>query len=259
MTMCLFPLTLSANECPEIPPVPVATEADRQFALEWKGVAKPYSVFEWMGGAELAPLGTGHLALVNPSANYYDWAKKVSLPLWNAPGKAFYGWLHSALILPLDQPAAAALTGAGMVETDLDHYNLVALQQLETGWIQIQLLPGRNGAKWTHRCHLGLGESALRYQSWDAFLIKQGGWLKLRTGIGDNLLQEPTESAQSAGMLSPDEVFSLVAMKDDWILIQVRPCRESEIETGKQAISGWIKWSAPFLGPRVWPAQGQCQ
>lgn len=255
--------------CPETGDAPELAVIKKTTA-EWKGVAEPYSIFEWMGGKEMAPLGEGRLKVSDIEKNYYDWEKHVILPLWDDAGGTFYGWLKDAHIIPSDKSEMKDLTGAGMVEADYEHLNLVVLKSNKEGWLQLQLTPGRDGSKWTHRCHLALGEARLEFEPWEAFVIKKGEWLQIRTGLHQPLMPEPSFNRRSdtLALLSPDQKFSLVVMKDDWIMIETRlqkdACATSisgvSNTNDKTAIQrGWIKWKDDFLGPTVWVSKGECE
>lgn len=252
----LFASSANADNCPLIKEPPIPSKADIDYQNSWKGVATPYSVNDWMGGYDFAPLGVGRLRVINIDQYYYDWAKILMAPLWNNPDGSFYGWMHSGMLHPEDDILAIPLTGAGMVETEYEHSNLTVQQFLSDGWIQLQLLPGKEGSKWTHLCHLQLGKVKLEYEPWESFVAKKGSWLHFRTGSIHFLRSEPGENARIITQIAIDHELSLQAIKDEWMRVEVTQpdwtCKGSDEEFMGRKDIGWIKWKDEVIGPLIW-------
>lgn len=245
-----------ASECPSLPPVPEPSEADLQYQQSWKGVASPYSVNDWMGGRNFAPLGIGHLLVVNADEYYYDWMTQIKLPLWNKPGEDFYGWTHSGLVSPENDIFAFALTGAGMVETGYEHLTFTVLESTQDGWFKLQLKPGKTGSKWTHGCHLQLGEARLQFEGWEEFILQKGESLQFRDKVTHALRSEPGTQAKLVTRISLDHELNVLAIKGDWMRVRVHQpawsCTDSDEEFTGSTHIGWVKWKDELLGPWVW-------
>lgn len=252
----------NASECPSLPSVPEPSEADLQYQQSWKGVASPYSLNDWMGGHDLAPLGRGHLLVINGDEYYYDWMTRIKLPLWNKPGEDFYGWTHSGLVTPENDIFAFALTGAGMVETGYEHLTFTVLESTEDGWFRLQLKPGKAGSKWTHRCHLQLGEARLQFEDWEEFILQNGESLHFRDKVTHVLRSEPGTQSKMLTRISLDHKLNLLVIKGDWMRVRVHQpswsCEDADKEFTGSTHVGWVKWKDELLGPWVWINSGGC-
>lgn len=255
-------VSANASTCPQIKEVPIPSQADHDYQDTWKGVATPYSVNDWMGGYDFAPLGVGHLRVLDPDQHYYDWAKKIVLPLWDDIDGIFYGWLHSGLVQPVADILAEPLTGAGMVETEYKHLNLTVQEETSDGWIRLQLLPGKDGSKWTHQCYLQLGTAKLEFQLWESFITQKGSWLHFRTHSEHLLRSEPGPNAHLITKIALDHELSLLAIKDEWMRVEVKQpgwaCKGSDEEFKGRKDTGWIRWKDAVIGPLVWIYPGGC-
>jgi len=255
------------STCPEIPFSSESGLGGTGTSMTWRGFEEPETIFEWMGGKELAPLGQGYLKVLDIDEYRYDWPKHALIPLWGSVSGEFFGWFRDGHLVPDDQSPPVGLSGAGLVETSYQHFNLVVLKVRDGGWLLIQLNPGKEGAKWTHLCHLGLGKAKLVYQSWNQMFSETDYQLQVRTGNITSLFREPLEDSGRIASIDQASELKLILIKDDWMLVEYDASHnicEDGLSTGLEEANpgnrqrGWLKWEDHFLGPLIWFASAKC-
>ena len=245
----------AAEPCPELPAVAGISDQDEARRHAWQQVAAPYSVVQWTGGYDHAPLGIGHLRVEQASDHYYDWPRSVILPFWSSPDGALIGWIRAGDVHSASNEAPWPLTGAGMVETDYEHQTFVVFEA-DRGWLRIKLKPGEGGDVWVHRCHLAHGAAKLVFQTWSDFIKEHGSWLHFRASVPHALRREPSASADRITWIGTDHELTLLEMKGDWMRVRVRQpgwkCMGPDQEFKGREDEGWIKWRDDQTGPWVW-------
>ncbi len=249
----LAPGTLLAN----CPPLPGPTPAPSPVAGTpgwWDLLAAPLGVPAWHGRLDDAPLGVGHLPLVDaPDVRFHDWPRGLVLPLWTRPDGPFHGWLAGPRLLPADGSPPSPLTGAGMVETDYEHLTLVVFETAGD-WLQVRLSPDR--LAWAHACHLELGPTRLRYESWEAFIRAHGDWLHFRNRVPHALREAPDAAAPRLTWIGTDHELELLELAGDWMRVRVRQpawrCAGSDRPFPGRVDEGWVRWRDTATGPWTW-------
>lgn len=252
----VFETAFAASEpCPGLPAVSGFTIGDEARRASWQNVAAPYSVVQWFGGYDYAPLGIGHLRVEQASDHYYDWPRSIVLPFWLSPDGALGGWIRAGHVYPASDQVPWPLTGAGMVETDYEHQTLIVFE-IKKGWLRIKLKPGEGGDVWVHRCHLSHGTAHLVFQSWPDFIEEHGSWLHFRASVPHALRQGPSVSAARVTWIGTDHELTLLEMKGDWMRVRVRQPAWTCVGPGQEFTGredeGWIKWRDELTGPWVW-------
>lgn len=252
-----FNASLSANECPAIPPVYTPDAADLEFQSTWQSVAEPHLARYAVKSGEKPNYGIGNLNSSNSSEHYYDWMRHVTLPLWSAPDEStFYGWLHGARVHPAQDATVYPLTGAGLVETDYEFASFIVYEALDDGWLRIKLKPGSDGYGWTHQCHLGLGKVSLTFQKWESFLKKHGEWLHFRSQVPHSLRKHPNRESTRVTKIGLDHKLIFHEFNGDWMRVTVEQpdntCNGESEQPPASVHTGWVKWRDTRVGPWVW-------
>jgi hypothetical protein len=222
----------------------------------WELLAEPLGIAVWHGRLDDAPLGVGHLQLVDtPEVRYHDWPRGLRLPLWAQPGGPFLGWLAGARLHPFDGTPTRPLTGAGMVETGYEHLTMVVMVTVGD-WLQLRIAPGPEGLAWTHACHLELGTTRLRYEPWEAFIVAHGDWLHFRNRVPHALRTAPDPVASRRAWIGQDHELKLLELAGDWMRVQVRQpawtCVGPDRPFPGRIDEGWVRWRDTLTGPWTW-------
>ncbi len=182
LILTLIAIPAIATNCPTLPDQPPTTKQETSFQATWQWVSEPHSVYEYVGNRDQAPLGIGHLRAVSASEGYYDWPRKIVLPVWDTPGGSLLAWVRGGLVIPTDGSTSYPLSGAGMVETDYEQLTFIITEQ-KNEWLKLRFKAKDDGVGWVHRCHLGVGDIRLAYQRWQELLREKGDWLHFRSAI----------------------------------------------------------------------------
>ena len=254
----LIPGEISAQECPAMPQLPVASDQDLLFHNSWQGVADPYMARYTVGPGEEASYGSGYLKVINVDQYYYDWVRHVALPLWSqANDSSFIGWIHHGRVYIENETVPYAVTGAGLVETDYESSSFIVYETTVDGWLKIRLKPGEDGEVWTHQCHLELSDVKLEFTGWESFLREHGDWMHFRSQVPHNLREQPDVSSQRVTVIGLDHKLELLEIRGDWMRVIVEQpdttCGELALrEMGGITHQGWVKWRDDEMGPWVW-------
>ena len=251
-------VTGNAQACAGAPALPPSPSLETG-SFEW--FAEPTRVEYWEEGG-MVPLGVGHLALVD-GGHSYDWPDHVALPLWRAPDSTFSGWIAAGRLWG-SEGGATELTGAGTVETGYEVQTLYVLQAEDSGWLRIRVSmpsPQDPGLRWTHACHLALGDQAVYFESWADVLTQHGEWLFFRTADDRSLYDQPTTDRSPSHRLSDDHRIELLEIDGPWARVRVhepdRSCYGDEEEFDVAVREGWVRWFDDRVGPRLWyPTRG---
>lgn len=251
----LLALPVFAAECPLLPEQPQSTEQDVAFTIAWQWVSAPYSVYEYVGNRDQAPLGVGRLQVGYTDDGYYDWPRKVVLPVWDKPDGSLVAWVRGGLVIPTDGTRAYPLSGMGMVETDYEQLTFIVIE-VRDGWFRLRYNSGDDGIGWVHSCHLALGAVSLGYQSWQDLLQEKGEWLHFRSEVTHSLREKPSTGSPRLTRIGLDHKLKLVKLEGDWMHVEVT--QPDWTCTGPDQIfkgtvhKGWIKWRDDTVGPWVW-------
>ena len=255
MALALFALPSAAGVCPDLPDQPDMSLQEAEFKAAWRWFAEPYSVYDYAGQRERAPLGLGHLRVGPSGDGYYDWPRKIVLPLWQEPGGKFLAWVRSGLVIPADGTKAFPLSGAGVVETDYEQSTII-IRAVEGDWLQLRYRVGEEGLTWAHRCHLELGEINLSYQSWQELLFEHGDWLSFRADVPHMLRAGPSTDSEKIAIIGLDHKLKLQNIEGDWMQVEVTQpdltCTSSDQKFSVTTHTGWVKWRDNEVGPWVW-------
>jgi hypothetical protein len=253
----LLALPVFAAECPLLPEQAQQAEQEASFKKAWQWVSAPYSVYDYVGNHDRAPLGVGHLQVEHTSdgGGYYDWPNKIMVPIWDKPHGDQVAWVRSGLVIPTDGTPAYPLNGAGMVETDYEQLTFIVIEERD-GWIKLRYNSGDEGVGWTHRCHLNLGEVALNYQSWQTLLKEKGDWLHFRSEVAHILREKPSTESPQVTKIGLNHKLELIQLQGDWMQVKViQPdlsCSGSTQPFEGTVHKGWVKWRDNTIGPWVW-------
>ncbi len=255
LILTLVAIPTIATNCPTLPEQPLITEQETNFQAAWQWVSEPYSVYEYVGNRDQAPLGVGHLRVEYTSEGYYDWPRKIVLPVWDTPGGSLLAWVRGGLVIPTDGAAPYPLTGAGMVETDYEQLTFIIIEQKDE-WLKLRLKSGVDGVGWVHRCHLGVGDISLAFQSWQELLKEKGDWLHFRSGVVHSLREEPTINSRRITSIGLDHKLKMLQIVGDWMQVEVTQpdwtCTGPDQSFQGTTHKGWVKWRADQTGPWVW-------
>ena len=251
----------SAAVCSQAPTLPSGGLPERPEAT-WTWFAEPSSVYHW-GGREEANLGVGHLPVVGDGTGPtgpvgYGWAPHTALPMWDVPNGTFAGWIAWGQVYEAHGPPSP-FTGVGTVETAYEDQTIYVLQSTVEGWLQIRLrapTESDDGLRWTHSCHLSLGERGLEFESWNEVIQRQREWLVFRSSARHALRESPGAGSALAGWIGDDHEIELLEMDGDWARIRVREpavaCRGDVEEFTGTEREGWIRWFGEDQGPWLW-------
>ena len=246
--------TGSDSACPQLPGDPPEPSPITGMPGWWELLAPPLGIAAWHGRLDDAPLGVGHLPLVDSAdVRYHDWPRGLLLPLWSRPDGAFMGWLAGPRLVPVDDSPSRPLTGAGMVETDYEHLTLIVLAT-RGDWLQMRLAPGL--LAWAHACHLGHGATRLRYEPWEAFIAAHGDWLHFRNRVPHALRTAPDTVAPRVTWIGNDHELELLEFAGDWMRVRVRQpawnCVGHDRPFPGRGDEGWVRWRDATTGPWTW-------
>lgn len=256
--LLLISACVRADECPTLPLPPVPTAADLAFYSAWQGVAEPYSASRAGTGNAEPSYGVGHLHISEEDEAWYDWPRRITLPLWKAPEEtAFYGWIHSGRVHMAGNAPPYALSGIGMVETDYELLSLIVQERSSGGWMRLSVSRGSSGMVWTHQCHLDVGEVRLVYENWESFLQRHGQWLHFRAQVPHMLRKHPDINSRLVTKIGLDHKLVLHEFSGDWMRVTVEQpdltCAGPEAaESQPTSHEGWVKWRDDEKGPWTW-------
>jgi hypothetical protein len=255
LTLIFFALSAIAGECPELPDQPEISQHEIEFKAAWQWFAEPYSVYDYAGSRDRAPLGVGHLKVEYTDHGYYDWPRKIVLPLWHKPGGEFLAWLRGGLVISADGAEPFPLSGPGMVETEYEQSTII-VTEVQGNWLKLCYRTGTDGIAWAHRCYLGLGEILLGYQSWQELLTEHGEWLNFRADVPHVLRAGPSTGSENVTVIGLDHKLTLLKIEGDWMQVEVTQpdwtCRGSDQPFTGKTHRGWVKWRDDEIGPWVW-------
>jgi hypothetical protein len=255
LILLLVATPVLADDCPVLPDLPDTTEKETEFQAAWQWVSEPYSVYEYVGSRDQAPLGVGHLRVEYTDHGYYDWPRKVVLPIWQAPGGALLAWLRSGLVFHVDGTAFDPLSGLGMVETDYEQLTII-ITEVQGDWLKLRFKDGGDGVGWVHRCYLDIGEVGLAYQSWQELLTEKGDWLHFRSEVPHSLRAEPSVQSERVTMIGRDHKLKLLQIEGDWMQVEVTQpdwtCTGPDQTFKGTTHRGWVRWRDDQVGPRAW-------
>lgn len=244
-----------AANCPTLPEPPQTTKQETDFRAAWQWVSEPYSIYEYAGSRDQSPLGIGHLKIDYTDDGYYDWPRKIALPIWDHPDGSVLAWIRSGLVIPTDGAAAFPLSGAGMVETDYEQLTFVVIEEAGD-WLRLRFKVGEGGVGWVHRCHLQLGKIHLSYQSWQELLTEKGDWLHFRTDVVHSLRAEPSAASSRVTTIGLDHKLKMLKIEGDWMQVEVTQpdwtCTGPDLPFEGTTHKGWVKWRDDRTGPWVW-------
>lgn len=207
------------------------------------------------GSRDRAPLGVGHLKAEYTTDGYYDWPRKIVLPVWEDPGGELLAWVRSGQVIPADGSPPYPLSGAGMVETDYEQLTFIVSEEKD-GWLQLRFKAGDDGVGWTHRCRLDRGEIALSYQSWQELLREKGEWLHFRAEVPHALREGPTTKSRHITWIGLDHKLKLLQIEGNWMRVEVTQpdwtCTGPDQPFTGTTHEGWVKWRDDTVGPWVW-------
>jgi hypothetical protein len=226
------------------------------FSGWWELLAQPHGIVALHGRLDDAPLGVGHLPLVDaPGVRYHDWPRGLVLPLWTRPDGPFLGWLTGVTLRPADGTPPRPLTGAGMVETGYEHLTLI-VSATAGDWLRVRLAPGSEGLAWAHACHLGHGTTRLRYEPWEAFIVAHGDRLHFRSRVPHVLRAAPDVAAPRVTRIGTDHELELLELAGDWMRVRVRQpawnCVGHDRPFPGRVDEGWVRWRDAVTGPWTW-------
>ncbi len=193
---------------------------------------------------ELA-LGVGH---VRPAreAERDDWLRRLTLPLFDAPGGDLKVWLTPGSV------------GADvLVETGYETASFIVLQARADGWLRVRFGgPLASGAGWVHRCHLARATPRLEYEPWHARLAAAGP-LYFRTWTPRLLRKTPSGEAPAVATIPADpNLYGIqpLEFRGDWARVRVSTpssyCGDPKPVRPKVQ-EGWIRWRGRD-GPALW-------
>ena len=255
VALLFFVPAVHASDCPPLPQVPEVTERELSFQAKWQWFAEPSSVYDWTGRRDSAPLGIGHLKITPVGDAYYDWPKKIVLPLWKTPGGPFWAWLRNGLVVPADGSGDFPLSGAGTVETDYEQQTFI-ISEKRDDWLKLRAKPGDEGEGWTHQSCLDDGSVGLEYQSWVDLIREKGDWLHFRAAVPHSLREGPGTAHPRVTWIGLNHELQLLEIKGDWMRVKVRQpawhCVGPDQEFKGTEHTGWVKWRDNKIGPWLW-------
>ena len=193
--------------------------------------------------------------MVYTDDGYYDWPRKIVLPIWETPGGSLLAWVRAGLVIPVDGTVFSPLSGAGMVETGYEQLTIVIIEE-HGDWLKLRFKAGADGVGWVHRCHLDLGEISLVYQRWQELLRTKGDWLHFRTDVAHSLRAEPTVESRRITSIGLDHKLKLLQIEGDWMQVEVTQpdwtCTGNDQPFRGTTHKGWVKWRDDRVGPWVW-------
>lgn len=231
----------SDDDCPRPPALVDRDDVTRE--LDPSRTLNPYSIYQTVTNYYDAPLGIGHLKVGDSTKanHYYDWMFEIDLPLWSQPDAARpLGWLVAGRLHI--NGSAAPLTGAGMVEVDYEHTNLI-VWETANDWLKLKL--NDKTAAWIPRCHLKSRSVGLEFQSWQTFFRSRPEWLHFRKPVPHRLRTSPDSDSERLTTIGLDHKLSLLEIQGDWMRVSVeQPDTTCGAETNTPTTrhEGWVKW-----------------
>ena len=95
LALTLIAIPAIATDCQVLPSQPDITKHETDFRADWQWVSEPYNVYEYAGSRDQAPSGIGHLSMEYTDDGYYDWPRKIVLPVWKTPGGSLLAWVRA--------------------------------------------------------------------------------------------------------------------------------------------------------------------
>lgn len=201
---------------------------------------------------ETTPLGIGHIHPTGEAA-VSDWIEKAVLPLATTPGGEpdrllARGWL-------LDRNGAGqAFDLGGLLETGYEVRTFLVLG-MENDWYQLQLeSPGQPiDRPWVPGCALAAGDPPLDFTPWGQWLMSDNlSPLYFRSPKPHNLRSGPGTNHATLGGIVGDHALRPIAMRGDWMQVEVSQPSDYCAEVRSRKRTGWIKWRSDERGPWVW-------
>jgi hypothetical protein len=257
--ICMAALTICAVEvgaqtCP-------SPEAARSWVPSDAPPEQPYAP-QWVSGQEgsRVPLGSGHVHL-NPEGPYpdlppgaYDWLSSLVLPLFAEAGGDPFAWiLEGWIVSGAGDPVA--LSRNGLIETGYEELSFAVLERADS-WLRIRYDQGEDdsGLAWVPDCALSEGPVALVYTPWSEWLVSDRiSPLFFRSEEPGSLFEAPGADTAVLSDIAGDYHLEPQEVRGDWMRVILKmPSDYCEFDIEPATREGWIRWSEPERGPRVW-------